>query len=285
MHARSGTVTPLSGAVLDVTRLDGFADHPFLIRGTNQVIRPIVLSTGGWEPELMAHVGSLLPDRPWIAIGGGHVGLSAFQLWQASPRAREIVVFEPDSVNAALLAMNIRSWGESPVRSLPVALGAKTELAELASNPFNSADNRLWETIPAGLAAGGGDPDRWRRQVTLSVTLDDVWGDAPLDLLFLDTQGWEPEVLRGGQQLIGRARPLVVFEWWPSALVARGDDPGEFLAWVERELAMTLSVVPVAPTPVVTAAGGDVRRLTGLLLDDPDPAAYAELLATPHERA
>jgi len=271
----------LAGGDLDLIRLDAFTDFPFLIRRSDEVIRPHVAATGSWESELIAYVAALLPDRPRIVVGGGHVGLSAFQLWRARPQAREVAVFEPDGVNAALLAVNVASWGESPVRVLPFALGKRTELVKLAANPFNSADNRLWELIPPEFAAGGGDPALWPQQTALSVTLDEIWGDASLDLIFLDTQGWEPDVLRGAQRVIARSRPLVLFEWWPRALLARAIDPEAFLGWVERKLAMTLSVVPAPPTPVVTAAEGDVRRLTALLLDDQDPAAYAELLATP----
>ncbi|HEU5211773.1 MAG TPA: FkbM family methyltransferase [Gaiellaceae bacterium] len=265
-------LAPLVGTELDLIRLDGHEDYPFLIRRDDQVIRPWVATRGSWEPDLLSHVGSLLPEEPRIVVGGGHVGLSAFQLWRARPRARELVVFEPHAVNAALLALNVASWGASPVRTLPLALGVKTELLELASNPVNSADNRLWSSIPGELAADGGDPERWPRRTVLAVALDDYWGERALDLLFLDTQGWEPDVLEGARRVIAHARPLVVFEWWPRALVARNVDPELFLGWVERELKLTLSAI---------GDTADVRRLTSRLLEDDDPTAYAELLAKP----
>jgi hypothetical protein len=87
-------------------------------------------------------------------------------------------------------------WGESPVHALPFALGAKTELLDLARNPINTGDNRLWATIPSDRDAGGGDPQDWPRQPVVSVALDEVWGSGPLDLILLDAQGWSPTYSR-----------------------------------------------------------------------------------------
>jgi FkbM family methyltransferase len=269
---------------LETISLAEFPDTPFLIAGRDQVIRKYVGATGQWEPGLAGYIASLLSRSAHVVIGGGHVGLLAFQLWRARPDVAEIVAFEPDSVNAALLATNILSWGDSPVCSMPLALGERSELLSLAQNPFNTGDNRLWDTIPADLHAGGGDPAIWPRQPVVCAALDHVWGDAPLDLIFLDAQGWEPDVLRGAERLLTTRKPVIVFEWWPRALVARGLDLDGFLGWLERDLGMTLGVVPPEASgfsnPAIHGAASDIERITELLLSDPDPAAYVELVAS-----
>jgi len=258
---------------LDVIHLRRWPEVPFLISASDQVIRPVVQATGEWERDLLELSASRLPRRPRIVVAGGHVGLSAFQLWRARPHARELGVFEPDPIAAALLALNARAWRGAPLRLWPFALGATAELLELVSNPINSADNRLWRPS-AELAAGGGDPQLWRRQQVLSMPLDIVRARAPLDLLFLDAQGWEPEILRGAQRTIRRWRPLLVFEWWPRALAARGLDPYAELDWVERELAVRLSVAPGSGI-------ADTREATAGLLAADDQAAHTELVGTP----
>jgi len=274
-------------APLDEIRLAAFPDQPFLIARSDEVIRKGVRATGTWEAGFAEYVGGLLPPAAHVAIGGGHVGLIAFQLWQERPDAEAIVVFEPDSVNAALLSLNVMSWGDSPVRPVPLGLSSRTELLQLAQNPLNTGDNRLWERIPRALHAGGGNPRRWPRQQVLCVALDDVWGDGPLDLLLLDTQGWEPDVLRGAEQLLRRRKPTVVFEWWPRALAARGVDLEAFLFWLEHDLGLVLGVVPPEASGFSNpwihdlAGKGDIRRVTELLLQDQDHAAYVELVATP----
>jgi len=277
-----------SGAV-DAVALAGHPETPFLIAHRDGVIRPEVGSSGHWEPGFAQYVATLLPRRAHVALGGGHVGLLAFQLWRARPDVAEVVAFEPEPVNAALLALNVLGWGSAPVRAVPIALGIDTEILTLAQNPLNTGDNRLWSTIPPDLHAGGGDPAAWPRQQTVVAALDDVWGDAPLDLILLDTQGWEPEVLRGAERVIRKRAPTLVFEWWPRALIARDLDPEAFLAWLEQDLGLHLGFVPPEASgfsnPSIHAAGrGDIRRMTELLLADEDPAAYVELVASPTRR-
>jgi len=260
---------------------------PFLITKTDQVIRHQVHATGSWEPGLAQFLADRLPPRAHVAIGGGHIGLLAFQLWAARPDVHEIVVFEPDSVNAALLSVNVASWGESPVVGMPMALSDTTSLVTLARNPFNTGDNRLWDEIPSDLDAGGGDPELWERERVVAVALDDVWGDRPLDLMFLDTQGWEPEAMKGAERILLARRPLVVLEWWPRALVARGVDIEAFLRWVEDDVRMALEMLPAEASGASNhdiygaADTADIDRITDLLLEDPDHAAYVELVATP----
>jgi FkbM family methyltransferase len=267
---------------VDVVYLDEWPDVPFLIPAWDQAMRPYVQESGEWEPGLANFAASQIGRRPRIVVAGGHVGLSAFQLWRARPHAREISVFEPDGVCAGLLALNTRRWRGAPVRLWPFALGAAAELLELSSNPTNSADNRLWRA-PSELAGGGGDPAGWRRQPVLSMPLDLVRDVAPLDLLFLDAQGWEPEILRGARQTIARWQPLLMFEWWPRALAERGIDAHAELDWIERELGMRVSVVPGASVVSHRDLSGEVevRELSDLLLEDVEPIAYAQLVGTP----
>ena len=74
--------------------------------------------------------------------------------------------------------------------------------------------------------------------------LDSLRGGAPLDLLFLDAQGWEPDILRGSRERMRRSRPELVFEWWPRALAARGLDAHDQLDWIEADLGMSVSIAP-----------------------------------------
>jgi len=261
--------------------LAAFPQQPFLIAESDDVIRPYVQRTGAWEPGLWAFVASLLPPQARVVIGGAHVGLSAFQLWRARPDVAEILACEADAVNAGLLALNVRSWGTSPVRVLPIALGRRLERAALVRHPRNTGDHRLWSD-EEGAA--------FERTDIVAASLDELWR-GPLDLLLLDTQGWEPDVLAGATRVVLEQRPTIVLEWWPHALKARGLEPEEILRWLERDLRLRVDVVPAAASgvnelmPSEAGSLGDVRELTELLLAQQDRlSAYAELVLRPRER-
>jgi FkbM family methyltransferase len=261
-----------TGNTAEEIRLADFPDQTFLIPSHDQVIRRHVHERGSWEPGLAAFIGSQLSANARVVIGGGHVGLSAFQLWRERPDIGELVVFEPDSTNASLLALNVWSWGESPVRVMPLGLGRASRELTLWRNPSNTGDNRLWQSDAGGLC-----------ETVLVAALDDIWRGR-LDLLLLDTQGWEPDVLAGAERVIRDQRPLLVFEWWPQGLAARGIDSYDVLAWLERDLGLQVELVPAhasgvhelmsAPTEI-----SDVRELTRRLLDHPEQTIHAELLA------
>jgi hypothetical protein len=166
---------------------------------------------------------------------------------------------------------------------MPMALGRSIGEAALARNPSNTGDNRLWYQSPE-LESGGGDPRTWPRQNTVVVGLDEIW-EGRLDLMLLDTQGWEPDVLTGALRTLLEQRPTIVFEWWPQALAARSVDSYELLTWIERDLRLRLTVVPSEASGIHETMPSaknvrDVRELTRLLLEHPEPL-YAELLAQP----
>ena len=260
------------GSAVEEIRLADFPEQPFLVPAHDQVIRRHVNLRGSWEPGLSAFIGALLPADPRVVIGGGHVGLSAFQLWRERPDVSELVVFEPDSVNAGLLALNVWSWGDNPVRVMPLALGRASGELTLSRNPANTGDSRLWQSNPA-----------WPSESVLVSALDDIW-HGPLDLLFLDVQGWEPDVLAGAERVIRDERPLLVFEWWPQGLAERGIDSFEVLAWLEGDLDLRVEIVPAEAggihelMPEATEIR-DVRELTQRLLDHPEQTIHAELFA------
>lgn len=66
------------------------------------------------------------------------------------------------------------------------------------------------------------------------VVLDDVIGDAPVDLLKIDIEGAEPIALRGAKQLLQRQRPTILCELNPILLqkVSR-TRPQDFIRSVE----------------------------------------------------
>jgi len=68
------------------------------------------------------------------------------------------------------------------------------------------------------------------------ITLDAYFGDAPprIDVLKLDIQGFEPQALRGAQNLLKHQDRILVFcEFAPVEMRRCGNSPEEFLSYIE----------------------------------------------------
>jgi len=134
---------------------------------------------------------------------GAHVGLwSMWWGWKVS----HVVAFEPLPQLRALYRENVRCLNYD---LRPVALGANPGSLRLTFDPTNSGNTH---------AADDGEIE-----VQMS-TLDDELGDdpPPVTVLKVDCEGYEEAVLRGGEGVIRRDRPVVVVEQKPPRVAGVG---------------------------------------------------------------
>jgi FkbM family methyltransferase len=133
------------------------------------------------------------------------------------------IAFEPEPENFARLSLNVMLNGvSSKVRLVNRAIGDRDdEQVEFELSTNNFGDHRvrsLAETLP-------GDGARRTIHVTTQ-TLDTALVGVDLDhtLLFIDTQGYEGQVLMGGRATL-RHRPPMVIEFAPEDLKRQGGFP------------------------------------------------------------
>jgi FkbM family methyltransferase len=135
--------------------------------------------------------------------------------------------FEPEPGNFALLEKNIaENEYTDRVRARRVALSDAAGHAELFTDPSNLGNPSLAErNVPRG--AGSVTVD----VMTLDAFLDGLGPSRPrIDLVKMDTQGFEPRVIAGARELLERDRPWLLLEIWPSGVRRAGGDPAAFLA-------------------------------------------------------
>ena len=71
---------------------------------------------------------------------------------------------------------------------------------------------------------------------TPSVTLDEFAKRERLtrvDLIKIDTDGYELQVLRGARRMIAEHKPVIIFEWGQYVLRERGIDAADFFRFFE----------------------------------------------------
>ncbi len=192
-------------------------DVRFFVDPGDRVVGAWVMWHGGWQRReidtavnALAAAGRLHKDAVFIDVGA-HIGTHTIYALR-SGRFSRAIAFEPEPRNARLLAMNLELNGLSQsaivVRK---AAGASAGNAVLHLHPRNTGAHAI------GVAPS------LDGQVALEVPMVRVeeelefLGVAPseIGLIWIDAEGYEPQVLDGLAGLLSRSVP-VAFEFTPS---------------------------------------------------------------------
>jgi len=179
----------------------------------------------GRDSFLAAILGAAMPPGGVAVDAGAHIGYLTLVLARAAGPDGCVFAIEPDPAAAATLRANVRRNGfGGRVIVVEAAVGAAPAEATL----HVSGGGETSSLAPVLTA---------RDAVGVAVRpIDDVVGEAPVDVVKLDVEGSELEALRGMKRLLRRRPDLtVVLELNPSRLVALGASAGELLDLLEAE--------------------------------------------------
>jgi FkbM family methyltransferase len=191
---------------------------------------------------------------------GAHHGESVRQYKLLFPAAT-ICCFEPFPESFARLQKTIASL--SKVSSFKVALADRVGVTEFNANQY-SATNSLLPTAPdVENVWPGGQVDTRERIRVSTTTLDQFCQEHSIDaidLLKLDVQGAEPQVLKGGEQLLRHGKVRLVYTEILTLPAYQGQISLEEFLRMMRDYGFELFNVF---NPSVTAAG-QLRQLDAI---------------------
>jgi FkbM family methyltransferase len=208
------------------------------------MLRPIAAELVGSEPGLLVDVGA-------------NVGASLLQMKLGAPNSR-FRCLEPSRRFVKALTRTVRSNGWTDVRVERIAAGSQRGRSTLFVNPT---------TASIVAAAYGGRTPLGPEEIEVR-TLDELLVDEPrLDLLKIDTDGFEYDVLLGARVTLARLRPALFFELDPGLLRWGGRDPEQLLALLEEMGYRAFEAYAPGGRPLGTA--GDIAELRTLAAQAP----------------
>ena len=148
---------------------------------------------------------------------GANIGYYTVLLADKVGKRGNVYAFEPDKTNFEILVKNIKANKLENVVAVNAAVGSKNETKTLYVSKDNLGDHKLFN-------------DQFLKsnvQKTKIIKLDDFVKDIKINLLKIDTQGWEPEVISGAKKIIETDKPTIFLEYSPASYkVAKLDGKG-----------------------------------------------------------
>lgn len=186
-----------------------------------------LLKPGGTFVDIGANIG-------WYSLVAGTV---------LGPSGR-ILAIEPEPRNLELLKINLDRGCRTPYSILPIAIGEQESTASLFLSPDNFGDHSLLQN---------GYKASTREKVEVPVRrLDQVLTPEEflkVDLLKMDTQGYEPRILSGLRLLLQVHRPPLMIEFSPMHIYECNSSPFEIYSFLENNGYLPLRIDDDARPP------------------------------------
>lgn len=236
-----------------VTRDSGRAVH---VLTRDKVIASSVVREGSFGREIMDALVALLgnaglkPATLAFVNVGANIGLTCLNAHAAG--FRKLFAIEPEPENFRLLSLNLQDLpGE--VHTINAAVGAAKGRAQLHRHETNlGAHSLVAGAVSANRAAGSVD-------VTVE-PLSALYAGAEPFVLFIDVEGFEPQVISGARDAIARNCAAIVLEVTPARYHT---EDARALAAALTEFADRFTVLPdaiVRPASQLVTLIGDPRQ-------------------------
>lgn len=205
-------------AEVAVRRQDGRLVH---LATDDKVIAPGVIRHGTFSPEIMASFAALLrqsgidPAELTFVNVGANIGTACLNAYDAG--FRRLVAIEPEPRNFRLLSLNLAELPGAEVRLIEAAVGAIKSRLALHRHARNMGAHSL---VATSHASPGDD----QIEVAVEPLASLIEAEVPF-ALFVDVEGFEPQVLRGAAGLLQKSCRALALEITPNKYTpAEADD-------------------------------------------------------------
>lgn len=197
---------------------------------SDSVMAPFIDQHGSWEPEEIVWLQKVVSAGSICLNVGANVGYFSKWMSRLCGNSGQVIAVEPNPNLLPFLKKNLQIEPNQNYLVIDMAAGGPGSSGDvdLFINEKNNGDNRLFD--PSKILDV--HDHTWygfdAAPKTLSVrinSLDNELGEGRLDVVLIDTQGWDFEVVEGLKETLKKWRPHLLLEFTPSWLEARGFSP------------------------------------------------------------
>ena len=227
----------------------------FLFPAEDQIISRSIRNDGIWEPlEVQWLKENVEPGAKCINVGA-NVGYFTCLMSQIVGDAGKVYSVEPNPYLIPLLKSNVNRLARPNVELFECAAGTEAGIVDLYLNERNFGDSRVFnpKITQDGYHPAEHGFDEIIKTVSVPIRrIDEIVGEAKIDVALIDTQGWDHQVLRGMRNIISLWHPKILVEFSPAWIASLGEDPAqvllEYKSWGYRLGSPDLELGP-DPTP------------------------------------
>ena len=208
----------------------------FFPAGDN-VMLPEIQSNGTWEENEINWLKQNVSPGDHCLNVGANVGYFSIWLGKLAGKNGTVTAFEPNPKLIPLFNLNIQNSKLKNVTLHKVAVGNRNGFQWLFLNEKNFGDSRMFDPR---ITSGGGNYRQHgfhkipKRKLVRIIKLDDQVSKK-IDVVLIDTQGYDHEVLRGMQSIIEKFHPKILTEFVPQWVTDMGENPlkvlDEYKSW------------------------------------------------------
>lgn len=184
----------------------------YLFLGSDSSAR-LTFDGSSYEPEISFLMQKLVHPGDVVLDIGANVGLHTAMLSRRVGDGR-VIAFEPVSEMMTQLSINCAFNRERNVTLVECALGEETGHADIQvsqGEPGMEGTNSMIDSVHIA-----NRPDNYQRRTIQVRRLDDIANELGIteriDFIKIDTEGFEPMVIKGGLETLRKTRPAMLVE-------------------------------------------------------------------------
>jgi len=177
------------------------------------------IALGKYEPYETQLILRQVGTGDVVVDVGANIGYYTVLLADKVGNSGKVYAFEPDKTNFEILKKNIEVNRLGNVILINAAVGSNDGEKILYKSKENWGDHKLF---------GDGIKEK------IKIVKLDNFVKEKVNLMKVDTQGWEPEVIEGAKKIIEKDKPIIFFEYSPASYEQAKLDGGKMMKFLKK---------------------------------------------------